>query len=507
LKKNRAKSLTTALVLLVVAVLFAPLFYRFFSPASLYDTFISARTFLLFKTTLFQAFLSTLLCFLISLAPSYYVAHNSNLLSKILDSTFFIPFFFPVVSTIISFTLIFKMLPGSLNYSLTAVLIAHVFYNTPLFIKYISEAWKKINISLIEYTQLESESVLGILKNVIAPHILKAALRAFFLVFTFCFTSFGIVLSLGNLKLATFETAIFQEIQTSLDITTALSLALLQFIFLIIINVLITKTDGYELDETSVIKNGGKRFIIFLGSMLFLLFELVVVTVPIISSIYFSVTKGINYFANILGNDFNRTFPVIAGFINSITLSTVTGLIVTLLTYVLIINGSKLTEFLITSLFTISMAMISIALIILHITTGLPAQIMLTIGFIFVTIPVSYSFLQQHVSMFNVAIREQSKTDGASTLQTIIFIELPILLPVLFANFLQVSAIIFGEFTISYMFQSGSTFPLLSVVNYTIHGRRLLGESYALNTFATLLVVTLFIASSFVNSRLSQNRK
>jgi len=69
-----------------------------------------------------------------------------------LESAIFIPFFLPPVSTVIAFSLLFST-SGLLSrlgihipilYTMWAILVAHAFYNSPIFVKYIGAALRTI---------------------------------------------------------------------------------------------------------------------------------------------------------------------------------------------------------------------------------------------------------------------------------------------------------------------------------------------------------------------------
>lgn len=100
----------------------------------------------LFSKSMKQSIISALLSFLVAIFPAKYIANNNNFCSRRLENLIFIPFFFPVISVSTIFSILFgTKLWGdySILYSLKIIVLAHVFYNSPIFVKYMAEALKK----------------------------------------------------------------------------------------------------------------------------------------------------------------------------------------------------------------------------------------------------------------------------------------------------------------------------------------------------------------------------
>ncbi|KAF2956226.1 hypothetical protein AS160_06740 [Marinitoga sp. 38H-ov] len=115
------------------------LILNYFDVKDFFEILFKTRTLRILKYTFLQASLSVIISFLISFFPSLYVANNKNYLSKILENSFFIPFFFPPIPTIIAFSLLYssnglisKLFNINILYSLTAIILAHSFYNSPI---------------------------------------------------------------------------------------------------------------------------------------------------------------------------------------------------------------------------------------------------------------------------------------------------------------------------------------------------------------------------------------
>ncbi|MDK2900672.1 MAG: thiamine transport system permease protein, partial [Thermosipho sp. (in: thermotogales)] len=174
------------------------------------------------KFTIYQAFISSILATVIGLPGAYIVARTK--MNKYLKSTFrilsAIPFILPGVTMSIGFLMTFgnngiitnflKLFGFNqrLLYTFSAIIIGHVFYNFPLFIRIVGETWEKIDSSIIESAKLDGANNLLIFFKIEIPLILSSILKAFLLTYVYTFTSFSVVLILGGIKYSTIEVAI-----------------------------------------------------------------------------------------------------------------------------------------------------------------------------------------------------------------------------------------------------------------------------------------------------------
>jgi thiamine transport system permease protein len=67
--------------------------------------------------------------------------------------------------------------------------------------------------------------------------------------------------------------------------------------------------------------------------------------------------------------------------------------------------------------------------------------------------------------------------------------------------FLQIFAIIYGEFTITYTMQVRDFFPLVSVVNYSLSANRQYLEANALSAFNIAIIIIIFVLSNRIKNR------
>lgn len=458
----------------------------------------------LVKFTVYQALLSSILAFIIGIIPAYYVAYSKGFVSKLLEGLIFIPFFFPVISTVTVFSIIFtSSLFKNLEimYSIKAIVIANIFYNSPIFIKYISDGVKKIPREIVEAFKLDGANEIQIFFYCKVPLIMPQIFRAFFMVFTYSFISLGIVLSLGGIRYSTVELEIANTLMGSLDFSRAFSLGVLQFIILFIINLIGFRIEEYELNGEKIEEK--KNILIKIYSIIYLFLEYSIIGISVIFSFYnfYEGKFSLKSLKRIFSYDFNLQYPVIKGIFNSTMIAGISSVAIVVLSYTIIKNYSKFTNTIIFANLGISGAFLAISLYYLNILFDIPLFILLIIGNIFISIPIAYSLMYQYVKKFPKDILEMSMIDCKKRWQRYLYIEFPILKNFFISAFLQIFAIIFGEFTLAYTMQIGDNLPIVSIVNYSLVTEKRFLESSALSTVVIIFIFLLFLLGEYFKRR------
>lgn len=461
----------------------------------------------LWKTILFtwkQSLYSSFLAFFLAIIPARYLAYHNNLLSKMLESLLFIPFFFPVLSTIGIFSILFN-LPGVQNvsvlYSMKAILIAHVFYNSPIFVKYLGEALRRIPKGIEESMILDGAGSWTIFWKGQLPLILPQIFKAFILCFTYCFLSFAILLSLGGIQYQSLEVEIAASLQGDFNFSKAMLYGLLQFFMLLGINSLGTFLPDYELKGRAYEKKMSGHSMLF--SIFYVIFEYGIVLASIVASFYnyFTGEFSVKAYRILFSAAFQEEYPIWRSLGNSFLVAGIASIGTVIVVYFLLQNYSRIVELLIFSNLGISGAFFAITLYYVYVLYEVPFAVLLVFAYLMTGIPLVYSFLYQNVKMFPRDFKEMAFLDGASPWKYFWSIQFPILRPLFLLSFLQSFAIFLGEFTLAYTMQLGDMFPVVSLVNYSLLVDKKYLESSALSAILLALILLLFFLGECLKTR------
>lgn len=477
-------------------------FFEFESLKNLFNSNIEETIYFSLK----QSFISTFIAFWIAIFPAYYSSYRKGLLSNLIQGLVFIPFFFPVISIITIFSIIFNFeifKKLEILYSIKAIIIANVFYNSPIFVKYISEGLKKIPKNLGEAMKIDGATNTKIFFKGQLPLIFPQIFRASILVFTYCFLNFGIILSLGGIKYSTLEVEIVNSFMGA-NFSKAMLLGGIQFIILLIINSMGTFIKEYELTGEQEIKK--INFWIKIYSILYIFFEYGVVLLAFLFSFINQFTGKFSFeaYLKLFSKELNFEYGVLISIFNSLLLSIFVSFITILVIYLIIKNYSRITDIIIFSNMGISGAFLAITLYYLNIIFNIPLLFLLAVGYLIATIPIGYSFMYQYIKRFPVEILESAELDCNSQFEKFVYVEFPILKNIFISSFLQIFAIIFGEFTIVYTMQLGDIIPIASLVNYSLISNKKYMESSAFSAIILFIILIAFLAGEYFKEKESK---
>jgi len=198
----------------------------------------------LFRFTLEQALLSAALSLALGFPLGWLLARYRFRGRELLRAFTLVPFVLPPITVALGFVLFFGH-SGYLNralmaifglstppirilYSLWGIVLAHAFYNAPVFARFVAAAWEGLDPEPLEAARTLGASPLRAFITVTLPALLPAIASAFSLVFVFCFLSFAIPLTLGGARYATLEVGVYLYARVHLRIPQAAALALLE---------------------------------------------------------------------------------------------------------------------------------------------------------------------------------------------------------------------------------------------------------------------------------------
>ncbi|MEA2022676.1 MAG: ABC transporter permease subunit, partial [Actinomycetota bacterium] len=200
--------------------------------------------------TLWQAVLSTVLTVVLGLPAAYVFARYRFPGRSLFRSLTLVPFVLPTLVVGVAFLAVLG--PGSplgidLRGTIWAILIAHVFYNLAIVIRGVGVLWEQIDPHIEDAARSLGAGRLRVFREVTLPLLRPAILSSAALVFLFSFTSFGVILVLGDLHHSTLEVEIWRQATAFLRLDLASALAVLQLVGVTVILLLYGKA-GKRMD-------------------------------------------------------------------------------------------------------------------------------------------------------------------------------------------------------------------------------------------------------------------
>ncbi|MBS1255327.1 MAG: putative 2-aminoethylphosphonate transport system permease protein PhnU [Deltaproteobacteria bacterium] len=195
--------------------------------------------------SLYQAFLSAVLSILFGFPGAWLLTHYNFPGKHWFRLLTYLPFILPSILVVLAMVLFFgnngwinralmSLLgtdepPVHFLYSLSGILIAHVFYNFPLAMKIIADQWENISLKYLQAARSLGAGNTRRFFGITFPLLLPSIGSAFVLIFLLCMNSFAIILVLGGgIRYTTIEVLIYQLARIELDFSGAASLAFLQ---------------------------------------------------------------------------------------------------------------------------------------------------------------------------------------------------------------------------------------------------------------------------------------
>lgn len=252
-----------------------------------------------------QGALSTLLSAAIGFPGAYILARYTFRGKGFLKALITVPYVLPPIAAVLGIVLLIgnngiinralmalsgaEQPPLHLLYSLKAILIAHTFYNIPLFIRFVYPVWEKIPVSMYEAGRSLGAGRWRLFRTVTCPWLLCAFIAACALIFVLCFMSFSIVLVLGGgPQYSTMEVEIYKLARTTSQITKACALGALEsLITLLFISVYTAAGHQQSSYPVPVGKHGTvpqkKLSLHNLAAFLYIIFLILYVAMPMVT--------------------------------------------------------------------------------------------------------------------------------------------------------------------------------------------------------------------------------
>jgi thiamine transport system permease protein len=175
--------------------------------------------------TFLQAAASTILAVVLGLPGAFLLARLEFKGKQAVRAAVILPFILPPIVVVVGFLRMFgsygfvdsvaMALTGAtesvvnLAAGVPGIVLAHAFYNIPLVILLVSAALERLDSDIEDTAELLGASSIQKLRRIVLPHVMPSLLSAAILTFLFCFMSFPIVLALGQGRYMTLEVLIY----------------------------------------------------------------------------------------------------------------------------------------------------------------------------------------------------------------------------------------------------------------------------------------------------------
>jgi len=183
--------------------------------------------------TLWQALASTVLTLIFAFPAAALVGRYQFRGRRLFMASLTVPFVMPTVVVGAAFLALLGPdgpLGVDLRRSVTAILIAHVFFNYAVVVRTVGGNWANLDRTTEEAARVLGAGQWQAFRRITLPQLMPSIRAAASIVFLFTFTSFGVVLLLGGFGINTIEVVIFREATVNLDLAVAGALALIQMV-------------------------------------------------------------------------------------------------------------------------------------------------------------------------------------------------------------------------------------------------------------------------------------
>ncbi|HEX6151023.1 iron ABC transporter permease [Nocardioides sp.] len=208
-----------------------------FAPGAVLEVLTRGRTVRVLAFTLWSAAVATAVAVLLGL-PAAYVLHRTAFpLRRVIRAALLVPFVLPTVVVGVAFRQVLGD-GGPLGFlgldgTPTAIVLGLVFFNLAVVIRVVGGAWEGLDARAGQAAATLGATPAQVFRTVTLPALRPAIASSATVVFLFCATAFGIVLTLGGSRYATVETEIYLLTVQVFDLPAAAALSVLQLVVVV----------------------------------------------------------------------------------------------------------------------------------------------------------------------------------------------------------------------------------------------------------------------------------
>ncbi len=500
---------------------------------SFIDTISAYTTRYTITFTFIQASLSTVLALLVGLPGAMLLARLRFRGKSLIRALIIVPFVLPPIVVVVGFLQMFgsygvidsmfMMLTQSstsiLNLAdgLVGIILAHTFYNAPLVMLLVSASMERLNPEIEESAEILGAGSFSRFRRITLPHIRPALAASAILTFLFCFMSFPIVLALGNGVYQTLEIQIWNSFRWS-DFGQASSLVLIQIIITITLAfsyIKLAKVASDDSGPTTTIrttslnkyKNWEKSVIV-----VYLVMILALVGGPIASIFRAAFFDPITHSYTLDGFSYLITAGAnggLAPLINSLFYGGLATLLSVVIGIPLAYTHRSKTRGLpslssVMILLPLGISSITVAyglLTVIAVPTGLNVNPwpIIVIAQTIIGLPFTARSIEIGLKSIDQNILDQADSLGASRLQKLFFVELPLLLPSILVGAVFAFAMAIGEMSATLFIALPQNYTL-AVAIYDNLGVRRFVEAGA----SALILVAICVVAFLTMEKISE---
>ena len=465
--------------------------------------------------TTWQSLVSTAFALVIALPLAFVTANFKFKAQRLTTSLVSVPFVLPSIVVGVAFL---QILPNSFHRTAFALILAHTYFNFGFTSRLITARWLQIHPHLDDAARTLGASPLKLFTTVTLPLLGKAITNAALIVFTLCFTSYGVVRILGGPSRSTLETEIyFRAIQLG-DVSGAILLSALQILIIISLFVVTTRASRNRFEQSTrptisrqkSLQTRKQKFI----ATTIISIATVFAIVPLLAIAFKSINTNSKFTTTAWRTIF--TSPEIShSLIKTLTYAVIAMTLATLLGLlsacsVAYNNNFRLISGLTTLPIVISAVSIGLGIIITFDTKPFDwrgTQFMLPLAHALVALPLAMRVILPVLQAIPDSLRQASSVLGASPQQTWLNIDLKIIRRAVISAAAISAAVSIGEFgASSFLARRGAeTLPIMISRLLSRPGDSLQSQAFALATLLAIFsLITIFVIDSFVNTKFAR---
>jgi thiamine transport system permease protein len=267
-----------------------------FDPGAVLGVLGRARVHRVLWFTLWSAAAGTAVSVVLGL-PVAYALHRLRFPGRdVLRALVVVPFVLPTVVVGVAFRQLIA--PGGplgglgLDGTATAIVAALVFFNVSVVVRTVGSFWEALDPRREEAAAALGASPWQVLRTVTLPALLPGIVSAASVVFLFCATAFGVVLTMGGLRYSNVETEIYLLTTQELDLTSAAALSIIQLLVITALLVLAGRVRRSVVPLDRAVRTAPRPGLRHLPVLVWTAAVLVLLAAPLVSLATASVRRG-----------------------------------------------------------------------------------------------------------------------------------------------------------------------------------------------------------------------